>query len=117
MRRRSARRGSELENPLPPEGPADAVLEPAEAGAGNISLIIPGIVVARDVENLQADRGVVTEQAEFLGHLRVERDEARIAAGLVARPDEVAIGVDDREREARADVEHRKDGEAARQRE
>src|SRR5580704_11277200 len=77
----------EFEHPLAAERPADAVREGAEVGTREVALIIPRVEMVRDVEHLQADRGVVMKQAEPLADLHVERDEGGIAARLVARTD------------------------------
>src|SRR5262245_9075017 len=68
-----------------------------------------------DVEDLDANRRVVAEKAQALADLQVERHEERIAASLVAGPDEVPVLVDGRERKPGAQIEQREDDEASRQ--
>src|SRR5260221_1987218 len=110
------RRILELEDPLPAERAGDGVVERAEVLARDVRLVVARVEVIGDVEHLQPDRRVVAEENELLRDLRVERDERRIAAGRVARADEVAVGVDVREREAASRIENGKNGAAARQR-
>src|SRR5205823_924191 len=90
---------SQLENPLAAERAADAVVECAEARAREVALIVARVEMIRDVEHLEADRRAVAEDDEPLRDLSVERHEARIPADRVSRTDEVAIGVDVRQRE------------------
>src|SRR5207248_2646046 len=104
-----------LEYPLAPEGAADAVVEAPEVVACQISLVIARIDMIGDVEDLQPDRGVVSEEAELLRDLRVERHESRITADRIARPDEVTIGIDGRQWKACPRVEHREHGKPARE--
>src|SRR2546430_781627 len=92
------RRTLELEDPFPAERAADGVVERAEVRARDVRLVVARVEVIGDVEHLQPDRRVVAEEHEPLRDLRVERDERRIAAGRVARADEVAVGVDVRQR-------------------
>ena len=72
--------------------------------------------MVRDVEDLEANRRVVSEHAKPLGDLRVERHEGRESPDAVSRPDKVTVAVDVRDREPRPGVEHRKEGEPVRQR-
>src|SRR5581483_5293500 len=97
---------SELEDELAPQRAADAVVEVAEVAGREVVLEVARVVVTRDVEDLDADGRVVALEDEPLRHLAIERHEGRIAAGLVARADVVAVLVDERVREAGADVEH-----------
>src|SRR5262245_9311005 len=107
----------ELEDPFAAKRAADAVVEAAERAAVDVALVVARVEGIGDVEHLQADCGVVTEHAKLLGHLRVERDESRIAARLISRSDEVPISVDRGQRESGPHVENREQREAARQRE
>src|SRR5712664_4160808 len=75
----------EFKHPLAAERPANAVREGAEVGAREVALIVARVEMVRDVEHLQAHRGVVMKQTQPLTHLQIERHERGIATGLVPR--------------------------------
>src|SRR6266850_1151202 len=105
----------EFEHPLAAERPANAVREAAEVGAREVALIVARVEMVCDVEQLQADRGVVMKQPEPLAHLHVERRERWKAAGPVPRADEIPVFVHHRQRKPGPHVQHREYRESARQ--
>src|SRR6266852_2198805 len=79
----------EFEHPLAAERPANAIREGAEVGTREVALIVARVEMVRDVEHLQAHRGVVMKQTQPLTHLEIQRHERWIATGLVPRADEI----------------------------
>src|SRR5882672_1359967 len=63
----------EFEHPLAAERPANAVREGTEVGAREVALIVARVEMVRDVEHLQARRGVVMKQTQPLAYLQIER--------------------------------------------
>src|SRR5712691_658423 len=90
----------ELEHPLPAERTADAVREGTEVGAREVALIVARVEMVRDVEHLQAQRGVVMKQTQPLTHLEIQRHERWIATGLVPRAYEIPVLVHHRQRKS-----------------
>src|SRR5260370_42395278 len=80
----------EFKHPLAAERPANAVREGTEVRAREVVLIVARVEMGRDVEHLQADRGVVMKEPEPLAHLHVERHERGKATRLVSRPHEMS---------------------------
>jgi hypothetical protein len=93
------------------ELPADAVGKAAEVITRQVVLKVAGIEVIREIEDLQTEfHSVFVESSRKTDgpqNLQIQRGKVRKAPGEIPRPDKVALLIDDRIREARADIQHR----------
>ena len=90
---------------------ADAIGKAAEVIARQVVLKVAGIEVIREVEDLQSQLNSIfaesSRQTNRPHDLQIERGKFRKAPGKISRSDKVAVLIDDRIREARADIQNR----------
>ncbi len=93
------------------ELPADAIEKAAEVIARQIVLKVAGIEVIREIEDLQTEfHSVFVESSRNTDspqNLQIQRGKVWKAPGEISRSDKVALLIDDRIREARADIQNR----------
>jgi len=98
------------------ELPDDAIGKAAEVIARQVVLKVAGIEVIREIEELQTEfHSVFVESSRETyspQNLQIQRGKVRKAPGAVSRSDKITVLIDDRIREARADIQHRRERDA-----
>ena len=90
---------------------ADAIGKTAEVIARQVVLKVAGIEVIREIEDLQTEFHSVfvesSRETDSPQNLQIQRGEVWKAPGAVSLSDKISVLIDDRIREARADIQNR----------
>src|SRR6266404_6751019 len=93
------------------ELPADAIEKAAEVITRQVVLKVAGIEVIREIEDLQTEFHSVfvesSRETDSSQNLQIQRGKVRKAPGEISRSDKITVLIDDRKREARADIQNR----------
>jgi len=93
------------------ERSADAIGKAAEVTARQVILKVTRIEVIREIEDLQTEFDSVfvesSRQTDDPQNLQIQRGKVGKAPGEIPRSDKITVLIDDRIREARADIQNR----------